>query len=327
MTESIEQTRPAPASALAAVESTRAIQEVQAALVIAKRFPRDERRARDRIVNACTSPSLANQSVYQYARGGTDISGPSVHLARVIAKTWGNMEAKWTEVHRGADEKGVGYSEIEATAWDYETNARESIGFRVRHWRDKKGGTGYAVTDERDIYELCANMAARRVRACILAIVPNDVLEEAVQQCETTMAADADTSPDAQKKILEQFAKFGVKKDQIEARIQRRLDSITAAQVVALRKIWASLKDGMSKPDEWFPADSAPPVPDIKGKKTDKKQPSALEDFWTWVRAKEFNQDAVEKWLVSHGHMEAGGQLSEDEAAKVNRGELEPDMF
>jgi hypothetical protein len=63
-------------------------------------------------------------------------------------------------------------------------------------------------------------------------------------------------------KLLEAFAGYGVTKEQIEKRIQRRIDSIQPAQVVALRKVYASLRDGMSAPTEWFdvdvPADAKP---------------------------------------------------------------------
>jgi hypothetical protein len=54
------------------------------------------------------------------------------------------------------------------------------------------------------------------------------------------------------KKLIAAFEQFAVTKEQIEARIQRKLDSITAAQVIALRKIYNSLKDGMSKSEDWF---------------------------------------------------------------------------
>ena len=43
---------------------------------------------------------------------------------------------------------------------------------------------------------------------------------------------------------------------QIEKRIQRRLDTITAAQLVQLRKIFNSMKDGMSTPADWFEAEA-----------------------------------------------------------------------
>jgi hypothetical protein len=121
----------------------------------------------------------------------------------------------------------------------------------VRHWRDTKSG-GYKLKDERDIYELCANQAQRRLRACILASIPGDVTEAAMNQAETSLKAKADTSPEAMAKMLEAFAPFGVTKEHVEKRIQRRLDAITPAQVVSLKRIYASLRDDMSTPAEWF---------------------------------------------------------------------------
>jgi hypothetical protein len=245
----------------AAMES-RESQQVQVAMLAAKRFPRDEKACLDRILNACSRESLASQAIYQYAKGGTDISGPSIRLAEAIATRWGNIEFGWRELERSKDEAGTGISSVEAFAWDLETNTRVPRVFTVRHWRDTKkrpdgSGGGYALTDERDVYELCANQAARRLRACILAVIDGDIVEEAVKQCDATLAASADTGPDAQKAILTAFAVFGVTKAQIEARIQRRMDSITAAQVVTLRKIRASLKDGMSSPADWFEPEKA----------------------------------------------------------------------
>lgn len=236
-------------SAITQVESSRAIQEVQASLVIAKNFPRDQIAALERIKNACSRPSLANVAVYQYARGGTDITGPSIRLAEAIAQQWGNLTFGFTEL-----EQANGVSTCEAYCWDLETNTKRSVTFQVPHVRYSKSKGNTPLSDPRDIYELVANNASRRVRSCILATIPGDVVEAALEQCDETMRADADTSPDAQRKILDVFAKFGVTKDQIEKRIQRKLDAIQPAQVVALRKIVASLKDGMSKPSEWFEA-------------------------------------------------------------------------
>ncbi len=265
-------------------------------MVIAKRFPRDEKSALDRILNACTRPGLANAAVYQYARGGTDISGPSIRLAETIAQNWGNLQFGIREL-----EQSNGESTVETFAWDLETNTRQTKTFQVPHERHTKNGIK-PLTDPRDIYELVANNGARRLRACILGVIPGDVIESALNQCETTMAADADTSPEAQKKIVDAFAKYGVTKEQIEARIQRRLDSITPAQVVALRKIMASLKDGMSNPTEWFPAvvkeavvpTSGPPPPT---KTTAKKKPS--DEFPLEDPRKHISQVVMEKMEAS----------------------------
>lgn len=220
-------------------------------MVIAKKFPRNQIAATDKILQMCTRPSLAESALYSYSRGGTEITGPAIRLAEAIAQSWGNVQFGFRELNRGKDSDGVTYSDVEAYAWDLESNTRRPVSFRVRHWRDTKKG-GYAITDERDIYELTANMAQRRVRACILGVIPGDVVEAAVNQCEVTLASHADTSAEAIKKMVDVFRGIGVTKEQIEARIQCRVEAIRPAQVLQLRKIFNSIKDGMSTPADWF---------------------------------------------------------------------------
>ena len=238
---------------LAEAVAQREIAEVQAAMTIAKRFPRNQAKAVDRIMVACQRPGLAEGALYTYARGGTDISGPSIRLAEAVAQQWGNLSFGIREL-----DQRLGESTVEAYAWDLETNTRQTKTFQVKHYRHTKKG-GYALTDPRDIYEMVANQGARRLRACILGVIPGDVVEAAVNQCEATLKAKADISPEAVLKMVQVFSGYGVSKEMIEARIQRKLESITAAQVIALRKIYNSLKDGMSAPGDWFEA-----VPEAK---------------------------------------------------------------
>lgn len=233
---------------LAQSDQHRAIAEVQAAMMIARMNPRDQRTAMDRILNACTRPSLAEAAVYSYAKGGTSITGPSIRLAEAMAQNWGNMQFGMRELSQANGE-----STVQAYAWDVETNTRREIVFQVPHLRHTKKGS-YKIEDPREIYELVANQGARRLRACILAVIPGDVTEAAVAQCDATLNAKADTGPQAVANLVKAFAEYGVGKEQIEKRIQRRLDAIQPAQIVSLRKIFVSLKEGMSKPDEWFEA-------------------------------------------------------------------------
>lgn len=230
---------------------SRELAETQTKYLMAERFPRDEVAAMDRILNAFSRPTLAEKAAYQFARGGSDIAGPSIRAAEAIAQQWGNMDSGWRELQRGSDATGVPFSEVEAFCVDLQSRNSKRLQFIVRHWRDTKKG-GYKLTDERDIYELCANQAQRRLRACILASIPGDVTEAAMQQADTTLKAKADTSPEAMLKMLDAFGAYGVQKEHIEKRIQRRLDAITPAQVVSLKRIYASLRDDMSTPAEWF---------------------------------------------------------------------------
>ena len=235
-----------PSNAVAQTDQQRAIAEVQAAMMIARMHPRDPIAAMDRILNACTRPSLADAAIYQYSRGGSDVSGPSIRLAEAMAQSWGNMQFGIREL----DQRN-GESTVQAFAWDVETNTRREVTFQVPHLRYTRQGSK-RLEDQRDIYEMVANQGARRLRACILAVIPGDVTEAAVAQCEATMRAKADVSPDSMQKMLSAFSDYGVTREQIEKRIQRRLDAIQPAQVVAMKKIYASLRDGMSSPADWF---------------------------------------------------------------------------
>lgn len=255
---------PVADQATAASDQARAVAEVQAALMIARMNPRDPVKAMDRILNACTRPTLANSATYSYSRGGTDITGPTIRLAEAIAQGWGNIQYGIREISQSGS-----VSTVAAYAWDVETNTRREVVFQVAHKRDTKKWAKI-LTDSRDIYELIANQGARRLRACILSVIPGDVVEAALDQCAVTQKAHVDMTPEGIQKLVEGFARFGVSKAQLEKRIQRRLDAIQPAQVINLRNIWKSLRDGMSVPGDWFEPEATA--------KTEKKGAAGLKD-------------------------------------------------
>lgn len=241
-----EVSTPTANNPLAATDQARAIAEVQAALVVARMNPRNPIVAMDCILNTCSRPSLANSATYAYNRGGNFVSGPSIRLAEALAQAWGNIQYGIREL---SQKDGV--STVAAFAWDVETNTRREVVFQVALKRDTGNGS-YQLTKNRDIYELVANQGARRLRSCILSVIPGDVTEAALQQCEATQRANVDMTAEGIKGLVETFAKFGVSKKQLEDRIQRRIDSILPAQVVNLRNIYRSLRDGVSTPEDWF---------------------------------------------------------------------------
>ncbi len=229
-------------------EGKRAIAQAQAAVISARNYPRDEKKALDRIVQAFTRPTLAEKATYQYARGGNDIQGASIRAAEAIAQAWGNLDCGVVEL-----EKRPGESTMMAYAHDLETNTRFVAHFQVAHYREAKGGArGARLESDRDIYEAVANSGSRRMRACILRLIPGDVVEAALEQAEKTMRTRIVVTPELVASLIEKFAAFGVTKDHLEKRIQRHLDSITPALVVNLGKIYNSLVDGMASPSEWF---------------------------------------------------------------------------
>ncbi len=250
---------PRPSTAVAEVESSRAVAEVQASFVVARKFPRNALVCIDNIRQAFTRPALAEKAKYQFARGGTNIEGPSVRSLEAIAQVWGNIRTGVKEISRTGNQ-----SEVMAYAIDLESGYFEEKTFTVKHIRDTKQGPK-PLTDERDIYELCANQGARRKRACLEAVIPGDVIDEAMDQAELTLRTKFEVTPERLKGLLEKFAEYGITQEQIERRIQRRLDAMTPALLGNLGKIFNSLKDGMSKPIDWFEAAETPDAPTKKG--------------------------------------------------------------
>lgn len=229
------------------VESQRAIAEAQAAIMLAKRFPRDQVAAVDRIIQAFTRQTLAETALYSYARGGTDVTGPSIRAAETIAQNWGNFQFGVREL-----EQRNGESTVEAYAWDVETNTRSVKTFQVPHVRYSRDKGNVRLNDPRDVYEMIANQGARRLRACILSVIPGDVVEAAISQAETTLRTKVEITPDLIQSILDKFSAIGVSRAALEHRLQRRVEAITPALVVQLGKIHNSIKDGMSGAGDWF---------------------------------------------------------------------------
>ena len=228
-------------SVASAMVVSRQAQEVQAAMVVAKRFPRDEQMSMERILRACQRKSLAESAVYEYTRGGTTVTGPSIRLAECMAQNWGNIDFGFIEL-----EQRNGESQVMAYAWDLETNTRQSKIFSVPHMRHTKNGS-YPLTDPRDIYEMVANQAARRVRSCVLAVIPGDVIESAVRQCDLTLRSGNEKElPDLIEDMARTFeSEFGVTREQLRAYVGKNVEAFSMADVVRLKKVYRSLKDGV----------------------------------------------------------------------------------
>ena len=267
------------------IESARAIAEAQGKLVIAKRFPRNEAIAFDEAMQACRRPGLAEEAFWSFPRGREVLEGSSIHLARELARVWGNIEYNIRELSRKD-----GVSEMQAFAWDLQTNTLVTQNFTVKHWRDTKQG-GYALTDERDIYELTANQGSRRLRSCIFAVLPSDLVKAAEVECKKTLAGSNDVPiKDKVRQMVSAFSGLGITAVMIEARLGHSLDSTLPEEVANMKSIYRSIRDGITKAGDWFggvkeelpasdvldaPAEAAAPAPAPEKPKASKKAAQA----------------------------------------------------
>lgn len=241
----------------AEIAASREAQEVQVAMVAAKRFPRDEVEAYNRIIRDCQRQNLAEKAMYEFPRGGQMVTGPSIHLAKTLARGWGNIDSGFKVLEQTAKE-----STVMAYCWDLETNYRETKVFTVQHVRETKKGA-YALTDPRDVYEMIANQAARRERSCILSVIPGDVVDAAVGQCKVTLASGGkmplvDMVRALCKNFLEQY---GVTSEMLESYIGCKKDAFSQQSVIRLKNVYNTLRDGSASVEQYFDMSLSAPVP------------------------------------------------------------------
>lgn len=319
---------PQGSGALVHTESNRAIAEVQASMILARQFPRNEQAALNRILKAFSRVELAEQGLYMYMRGGTEVAGPSVRAAEAIAQAWGNIQFGIRELSQGNGE-----STVEAYAWDIETNVKQVKVFQVPHIRYSSYGDK-KLTDPREIYETVANNGARRLRACILGVIPADVIDAVERKTDETLRANVDLSPEGLKKLCDAFSVFGVTQLMIETKIQRKLESIAPIQVLTMRKIYNSLKDGISKPSDWFKdaknipyqAKSVAKVAQISEKAAAKTEPKPKVEAVAEKTTTEESPtlDAVQEvYVLLQKIFEQTGEASDDVIEDITGGKLQ----
>lgn len=231
------------------IEESRATAEAMGKLYLAKKFPRDEAQAFEKVMAACRRKSLAESAAYSFKRGDSMVTGPSIRLAETLAAAWGNIDYGIRELAQKDGE-----SEMEAYCHDLESNTYSSQKFTVKHERSTRQGTKKLI-DQRDIYENNANLGARRLRARILAVIPADLVESAEEECKKTVIGDLSKIAERITKMMNEFKKYGVTQAQIEKRIEKNIDKIGGEDLSGLINIYNSMKDGISKAVDWFEQD------------------------------------------------------------------------
>jgi len=226
-----------------AVEQSRAVAQVMAAVQIARQFPRDETQAIVSMRQACGNRMLAQRAFYSFPRADGRVTGPTVQMARELARCWGNIDCGIVEMIRDDE---FGQSEMQAYAWDLQTNERISTTFIVPHTRDTKYGP-VRLTDGRDVYERNTNDASRRLREMIFAVLPVWFREEAIEIAQKTLANRGEPRMTIQQQrgqIVASFAEKGITQQALEQRIGRPADQWVLAHVADLNVLYDEICSG-----------------------------------------------------------------------------------
>lgn len=242
----------AASSEATAIEQARSVAEVAAAVRVAQDNPRDEARALERMRQACSQRSLADRAFWTLPRGNKTLRGSSVHLAREIARCWGNLDYGVRELRRDDD---AGQSEMQAWAWDQENNVRSARSFIVPHAimanKQRK-----PLTDLSDIANNNNSVAARAVRETIFSILPVWFRDEAEDIANKALTGGDDAKPLAQQvaDMVKLYAdSFNVTATQLEERLERPRNEWTATDLGFLRVLGGEMNRGERHVDGEFP--------------------------------------------------------------------------
>lgn len=231
-------------------------QELKAAIVVARKFPRDEVAAYERIVKSCKRPTFAEGAQYRFPRGGQQIVGPSVDLAREMARCWGNMRYGLRVVSQDDDTM-----HIKGYAFDLETNslveAEDSFAKKIQRKDKRTNATAWVTPDERDLRELMNRRGAILVRNCILQLLPPDVTEDAQGYCQQTLLDAASgklkvSREQAIRSLIINFSSLGITAAMIEKHLKHPASAMNAEELTGLQQIGRAILDGQAKREEFF---------------------------------------------------------------------------
>ena len=226
--------------------SASAVAEIQSAIIVAQRFPRDEKVAWANIMEAMKRKSLAIKSTYSFPRGGKQITGPSVHVARVIAQYWGRM--RWgVDIIFEDDDSII----LRGWAWDVQHDNKVHSDHKFKKLIYRKA-TGWITPDERDLRELINKNAAILKRNALLELLPPDLVEDALGVAQQTVAHGIKDPKGESKKLILAFADFGVTPEMMSSYVGT--DKWGAHDCVTLQAVLNALIDNVSNREVYFKA-------------------------------------------------------------------------
>lgn len=209
-------------------------------------YPRSISRAvNNAIAIAVMDKETAQSCGYALPRGGKPITGPSVHLAKIIAQQYGNMRVEARVVNATATQVIS-----RGTAWDLENNY--AVAFEVRRSILTSSGKRFSE----DMITVTGNAAnAIAYRNAVFAVVPKSITDKvykAAQECITGDLSDETKLIKRRDAAIKYFNdQYGITEEEvIKLCGKQTVNQIGKDEIALLLGIQQSLKDGDTTVDE-----------------------------------------------------------------------------
>jgi hypothetical protein len=213
---------------------------VDTQVLTAKLYPRSISRCLDNSIALATMDNETAQSMgYALPRGGKPITGPSVHLAKLIVSNWGNMrtEAKVVQI---TDKEVIS----RGTAWDLENNVASA--FEVRRKITNKEGKRF----NDDMITVTGNAAnSIAYRNAVFAVIPRGVIDKVYRAAQGLITGDLSDEDKLIKRRTNAIKYFSDEYNITEEEViklcgKQTVKQIKAEEIALLLGIIQSLKDG-----------------------------------------------------------------------------------
>lgn len=213
---------------------------VDSQVATAKQYPRDIKRSINNSIAMATMDMETAQSMgYALPRGNKPITGPSVHLAKLIVSNWGNIRSE-AKVVKITDKQVVS----RGTCWDLENNV--ATAFEVRRSIVNKYGKRFSD----DMITVTGNAAnAIAFRNAVFSVIPKAVTDKVYQAAQHYITGDLSTEEALiarRKKCLDYFRdEYGItEKEVLMLCGKETVNQIKANEIALLLGITQSLRDG-----------------------------------------------------------------------------------
>lgn len=253
--------------------------QIDVQIATAKAYPRNIKRATDNALAIVTMDvETAVTCNYSLPRGGKSISGPSVHLAKILAQCWGNMriDAKVT----GIDERHV---TSESVCFDLENN----LAIKTQVKRSIMGSRGRYNDDMITVTGNAANSIA--LRNAVLSVVPKAIIDKVYNAAKATITGDLSDKTKLIGKRKQVFDglkdTYGLTEKEVLSAIGKAaIDHVTPDDILVLIGIGQAIKDGDTTVDQAFKKDIKPTSDAVK---------KAADDLAEKLKSKNATQTAI----------------------------------
>lgn len=219
---------------------------VDSQVATAKQYPRDLTRCiNNSIVMATMDYETAQSCGYALPRGGKPITGPSVHLAKLLVSNYGNIRAE-AKISKITDKRVIS----RGTCWDLENNV--ATAFEVG--RSIVGKNGKRFSD--DMITVTGNAASSiAYRNAVFSVIPKAITSKVYQAAQhfiTGDLSDEEKLVARRKKCIDFFKdEYGITEQEVVMLCGKQtINQIKAEQIALLLGITQSLKDGDTTVDE-----------------------------------------------------------------------------